>query len=98
MRMSSCTSIDSGMEAAMESATMGRVAVTSKIENLRDLYDASCGRMGDEQVRRVEIATALVDTGATFLSLPLPLIEQLGLKRYRTRRAKTAADDVDTGM
>jgi predicted aspartyl protease len=77
---------------------MGKVFVPAKIENLQDLYDAERGLMKAEQVRRVEITDAVADTGAMMLSLPKPLIEQLALKRYSTRRARTTAGIVETGV
>jgi clan AA aspartic protease len=77
---------------------MGRVVAPAKIENLEDLYEVRQGRLAPEKVRTVEIPDALVDTGATFLSLPRRLIEQLGLHRYRTRRIRTAAGVTEAGM
>jgi len=44
------------------------------------------------------VADALVDTGATLLSLPRRLVQQLGLKRGRTRTARTAAGVVEFGI
>ncbi|HUE13097.1 MAG TPA: aspartyl protease family protein [Planctomycetaceae bacterium] len=70
---------------------MGRVVVAVSIESLEDVYRAHRGEMPAEQARRVEVADALVDTGATGLSLPRRLIEQLGLLPIRTRRAVTTA-------
>ena len=78
----------------MEIDPMGKVFVTAKIENLGDLYDVESGRLTNEQVRRVEVTEALVDTGATGLSLPKRFIEQLGLLPTRTRRARTSAGPV----
>ena len=49
----------------METETMGRVIVTAKIENLADLFQANEGLIPDDQVRRVEVSDAAVDTGAT---------------------------------
>ena len=73
----------------METATMGKVIVTAKIENVADLYNASQGTLPAEQVRRVEVTDALVDTGASTLSMPKRLIAQLGLVALRTRTART---------
>jgi predicted aspartyl protease len=70
---------------------MGRVLVTALIENLSDLFLAEKGTIPPEQVRRVEVQDALVDTGAWTLSLPKRLIEQLGLKYLSTRDMRTAA-------
>jgi predicted aspartyl protease len=75
----------------MESATMGRVLVTAKIENLGDLYAVERGQSAENEVRTVEVSDALVDTGATSLSLPKNLIQRLGLTPGRQRRARTSA-------
>ena len=65
---------------------------TTKIElaNLTDLNLADAGVIRPEEVRRATIENALVDTGATRLSLPAPLIEQLGLTPVGVTRAMTA--------
>src|SRR5437868_103617 len=70
---------------------MGRVAVPAIVESLEDLYRVHRGEIAADQVRRVEVTEALVDTGATGLSLPRQLIQQLGLLPIRTRRAVTTA-------
>ena len=75
----------------MESVTMGKVLVTAKIENLLDVLEVQEGRLAADQVRSVEVSDALVDTGATMLSMPKRLIAQLGLRHVRTRQARTAA-------
>ena len=62
----------------METATMGKVVVSVRIENLQDTYDAEKGVLPVDRVRRVEVADALIDTGATMLSIPCRLIERLG--------------------
>jgi predicted aspartyl protease len=78
----------------MEIETMGRVLVTARIENLGDLFNVDQGIKRPEDVRFVEVTDALVDTGATMLSMPGRLIRQLGLKPVRTRRARTSAGSV----
>ncbi len=71
---------------------MGRVLVTARIENLGDLYKASLGDIEPDEVRRVEVVDALVDTGATMLSMPGRLIRQLGLSHVRvSERCNQAA-------
>jgi predicted aspartyl protease len=70
--------------------TMGKVLVTAKIENLEDLFAVNKGLLQPEQVRSLEVTDALVDTGATTLSLPKRLIEQLGLRLVRSRRVRTS--------
>jgi predicted aspartyl protease len=70
----------------MESKTMGRVLTEATVENLEDLWAAKRGLCPPEQVRRIKVTEALVDTGATLLSLPAHMIQQLGLtKKYRKR-------------
>ena len=68
---------------------MGRVAVPAIIESLEDVYRVHRGELPVDRIRRVEVAEALVDTGATSLGLPRHLVEQLGLIPIRTRRAVT---------
>jgi predicted aspartyl protease len=70
----------------METETMGRVLTEVTIENLQDAWDAKRQMIPAEQVRRVTVPDALVDTGATLLSMPTRLIRQLGLdEQYRKR-------------
>ena len=78
----------------MEINRMGKVLVAAKIENLQDLYDVRRGLLPDDQVHRVEVADAVVDTGASGLSMPRRLVAQLGLQPDRTRRARTSAGPV----
>lgn len=72
----------------MEKATMGKVLVKAKIENLFDVENRERGLLAADQVRSVEVRDALVDTGATTLLLPKRLITQLGLRYFRTREAR----------
>ena len=82
----------------METKTVGKVIVSAKIENLTDLMAVETGARQPVDVRWLEVSDALVDTGATMLSLPKRMIEQLGLKLVRTRRARTAAGMTDFGV
>jgi predicted aspartyl protease len=82
----------------MEIVTMGKVVVSARIENLQDAYDVERGVLRADQLRTVEVSDALVDTGATLLSIPRRLIVQLGLTRRRTRTARTAAGIVSFGI
>lgn len=70
----------------MEPDAMGRVLTEATIESLKDLWNAEQGHLPPEQVRRVTVPDALVDTGATLLSLPTRLIRQLGLAPTKTRK------------
>ncbi len=69
---------------------MGRVTVPILLECLEDIYRAARGEIAADQIRRVEVDDALVDTGATGLSLPRPMIAQLGLMPIRARQAMTS--------
>jgi predicted aspartyl protease len=82
----------------MGTQTMGKVLVAATVENIYDLYEVSKGALKPEEVRRVEVPDALVDTGATFLSMPRRYIQQLGLQQFRTRQAKTSGGIVTFGM
>lgn len=75
----------------METNLMGKVLVSAVLENLDDLFAVRRGLLPADQVRRVEVTDALIDTGATELLLPTRLIEQLGLEPLRTRTARTIA-------
>ena len=77
----------------METPTMGKVLVTAKIENLEDLYSVKKGLLPDDQVRRIEVHDAVVDTGATTLLLPKRMIAALGLEPLRTRHSRGLGGD-----
>ncbi len=66
-----------------------------KLANLRDLFSVEAGVMNPEDVRRLTVTDALVDTGATRLCLPTSLIERLGLTPVSKRTARTAAGIVE---
>jgi hypothetical protein len=76
--------------AQRESNPLGRVLTEATIENLKDLWDAERGLVAKEQIRRVTVPDALVDTGATLLSLPTGVIRQLGLGQTGTRRGSSS--------
>ena len=60
-----------------------------KLANLKDINLAEAGIIKPEQIRQLTIENAIVDTGATRLSLPKPIIEQLGLDPVGNTRART---------
>ena len=82
----------------MDIETMGKVVVVAKIESLEDLFRADRGELSKDEVRTIEVNDALVDTGATILAMPKPMIERLGLKLVRTRQARTAAGPVTVNV
>ncbi len=69
---------------------MGRVVTEATIESLQDLYAVKQGLLEPDQVRRVTVSDALVDTGATLLSLPTSLIRQLGLSQFSSKAVLTS--------
>ena len=74
----------------METNTMGRVLVEAILESLEDLWALKKGLITPDQVRRIIVPDALVDTGATMLSLPTRMIRQLGLSKSWTRQVTTS--------
>jgi predicted aspartyl protease len=78
-----------------ESAIMGRVVAEVTLENLEDVWACQKGLISRDQVRRVVVSDALVDTGATYLSLPTHVIRQLGLTKFTTRRIRSSAGIVE---
>ncbi len=75
----------------MGTDTMGRVLTEATIENLKDQWAADRGLIAKDQVRVLELKDALVDTGATLLSLPTRLIRQLGLDKMGQKRVTSSA-------
>lgn len=75
----------------METRKMGRVVVEARIENLKDVWEVESGQRTADEARVVTIDDALVDTGATALTLPTRFIKQLGLEKRRERQVRTSA-------
>lgn len=75
----------------METAEMGRVTTEATIYNASDHADVRLGKIALDQARKIEVQEALIDTGATTLSMPKSLIDQLGLAKQYEKRAMTAA-------
>lgn len=69
---------------------MGRVLTNALIESSEDLWAAKRGLLSSDQVRRVEVTDALVDTGAMLLSLPTRMIRQLGLSPTAIKRVTSS--------
>jgi predicted aspartyl protease len=83
------------MKRLFKGDAMGKVTVAARIENVGDRFEADQGRLAPNDVRAIEVSDALVDTGATGLSMPKSLLDQLGLKYLRTRTATTSAGPMD---
>ena len=75
----------------LQSKQMGQVLTTIAVTNFIDLVMAERGFISAEEVRSVTIDKVIVDTGATLLSLPDPIISQLGLKQVGERDVETSA-------
>lgn len=82
----------------METEEMGRVLTQATIENLEDMYDVGNGRLAADEARSLTIDDALVDTGATLLSLPTWLIQQLGLKKTGSKRVTSSTGGGEADM
>jgi predicted aspartyl protease len=82
----------------METATEGKVLVAATIENSGDVENVVRELMTADQVRRIEVLDARVDTGATSVALPKRLIDQLGLHRLKTAIARTASGMASFGV
>ncbi len=70
---------------------MGRVLTAIKVENMEDLFAVKRGLIQPSEIRSVQVKAALVDTGATTLSLPTRLIKALGLDFQYHRFTETPA-------
>ena len=77
---------------------MGRVTVEIKLESLEDVWAVRQGIITSNQARSVVVENALVDTGATMLSLPTSIIQQLGLKQFATKRINSSIGVAETGV
>lgn len=82
----------------METHDMGRVTTEILVENAGDLWGASRSLVPADQVRRVTIPNALVDTGAKLLSLPTSVIRQLGLAQVAAKRVTASSGPTTAGM
>lgn len=74
---------------ATKGRDVGRTLTPAIVENIEDLLMVRAGYLKPDKVRRIEIPEALVDAGATFLSLPKRMIQKLGLEFQYTRRGIT---------
>jgi hypothetical protein len=75
----------------MEIQTMGRPTVAVVIENNGDVWNSSLGNLPVDQVRKVEVSDALIDKGASLVSLPTTMIQQLGLQFVISKGFRSSA-------
>ena len=77
---------------------MGRVIIEALIENIKDVYAVELEVLDAAKARKIQVADALVDTGATLVSLPKRLIKQLGLAKICEKRVTSSAGVTTAGM
>jgi predicted aspartyl protease len=77
---------------------MGRVLTEAVIENPEDLWEVRRQMRSPEAVRRVAVPDALVDTGATLLSLPTSMIRELGLVQTGTKPVIASSGPTEARM
>ena len=70
---------------------MGKVTTPLTIINRADQILYNRGLISQDQMRSIQLREVLVDTGATTLSLPAEMVEQLGLELLKEVEATTAA-------
>ena len=75
-------------------ATMGKVIVSAKIENLEDQYMVHQGLLTPDKVRALSVDDALVDTGATGLMIPSRLLASLGLRPTTIKHGRTVSGPI----
>ena len=75
----------------LQEKQMGQVITTITVTNRIDRVMAERGFISAEEVRSVILDNVVVDTGATLLSLPAPIISQLGLIQVGERDVETSA-------
>ena len=85
-------------KSTRRAADMGRVLTEAVIENFHDHWAARKGQLPPREVRRLVVSDALVDTGATTLSLPKKLIRELGLEKISERRVRTTGGNRIAGV
>lgn len=77
----------------MGNSDMGRVLTEATVYNLGDLIEAERGNRRPEEIRKLTVSEALIDTGSTTLSMPRSLLEQIGLTKRYEKRAMTAGGE-----
>jgi predicted aspartyl protease len=82
----------------VETETEGRVETEARIESLKGLWAVEQGRLSPGEARALTVPNALVDTGATLLSMPTSLIQKLGLSRTGTKRVRSSTGVGEAGM
>jgi predicted aspartyl protease len=71
-------------------AHMGKIITAITVTNYADHVFASRGLLSEGEVRSIELASVVADTGATLLCLPRNVIDKLGLEFEREVFVATA--------
>lgn len=71
---------------------MGKILISLKVSNFGDIL------LNKETIRSLEIENALVDTGATILSLHKHQIDELGLKYVDKIKVRTANGPIERSV
>lgn len=82
----------------METAELGRVTTEALIENIEDLWEVKRGMRPVDQARSILVKDALVDTGATFLSMPSAMTARLGLVQSGSRPILTSTGPAEAAI
>ena len=82
----------------MEAETMGRVVTEATLRALRRVGLSEQGSFRRKRLGRVSVPDALVDTGATLISLPTHLIRQLGLSKTSTKRVNSSVGPAEANV
>ncbi|MEG3897584.1 MULTISPECIES: retroviral-like aspartic protease family protein [unclassified Microcoleus] len=75
----------------LQGKQMGQVLTTITVTNRIDQVLAERGFIPAGEIRSFTLDRVLVDTGATLLALPAPIISQLGLSQLGETNVETAA-------
>lgn len=76
---------------------VGKVFTALTISNRTDETDVTRGRLSPDQLRSITLQDVLADTGASTLSLPMSMVERLGLSPSRQVEVQTA-NGISTAM
>jgi predicted aspartyl protease len=77
---------------------MDRVLTEATLESLKDLWALERGLIRADQARKITVSDALVDTGATLLSLPTKIIRELGLTKTGEKHVTSSVGGAKADM
>lgn len=77
---------------------MGKTLTDISVTNYGDVILAEIGTIDKKNIRCLKIKDAIVDSGATLLSLSVSVINELDLKKRRTVAVNTASGKEERGI